>query len=84
MARQDALTGLANRRSLDEALNRHVEKPEEPIACLMLDIDHFKRFNDRFGHDAGDAVMQYVAQVLSKLWAARETCSVRRAKNSRC
>lgn len=66
MARQDALTGLANRRSLDEALNRHVEKPEEPIACLMLDIDHFKRFNDRFGHDAGDAVMQYVAQVLSE------------------
>jgi diguanylate cyclase (GGDEF)-like protein len=66
MARQDALTGLLNRRSLDEALNRHFEKPDEPLACLMLDIDHFKRFNDRFGHDAGDAVMQYVAQILSE------------------
>lgn len=66
MAKQDALTGLLNRRSLDEALNRHIEKPDDPLACLMLDIDHFKRFNDRFGHDAGDAVMQYVAQVLSE------------------
>ncbi|MBO9654682.1 MAG: diguanylate cyclase [Agrobacterium tumefaciens] len=66
MARQDALTGLLNRRSLDEALNRHIEKPPGSLACLMLDIDHFKRFNDRFGHDAGDAVMQYVAQVLSE------------------
>lgn len=66
MARQDALTGLLNRRSLDEALNRHIEKPTGSLACLMLDIDHFKRFNDRFGHDAGDAVMQYVAQVLSE------------------
>lgn len=66
MARQDALTGLLNRRSLDEALNRHIEKPDDSLACLMLDIDHFKRFNDRFGHDAGDAVMQYVAQVLSE------------------
>ena len=66
MAKQDALTGLLNRRSLDEALNRHIEKPTSTLACLMLDIDHFKRFNDRFGHDAGDAVMQYVAQVLSE------------------
>ncbi|WCK05419.1 diguanylate cyclase [Agrobacterium tumefaciens] len=66
MAKQDALTGLLNRRSLDEALNRHIEKPDDPLACLMVDIDHFKRFNDRFGHDAGDAVMQYVAQVLSE------------------
>lgn len=66
MAKQDALTGLLNRRSLDEELNRHIGKPTQNLACLMLDIDHFKRFNDRFGHDAGDAVMQYVAQVLSE------------------
>lgn len=64
MARQDALTGLLNRRSLDETLNRHIEKPANSLACLMLDIDHFKRFNDRFGHDAGDAVMQYVARAV--------------------
>ena len=36
----------------------------EQIACLMVDIDHFKRFNDEFGHDAGDLVMQYVGQIL--------------------
>ena len=64
MAKRDALTGLLNRRSLDEALNRLVETPDSPLACLMIDIDYFKRFNDQFGHDAGDAVMQYVARIL--------------------
>jgi len=67
MAKQDALTGLLNRRSLDEALNRQIAKPTEPLACLMIDIDYFKRFNDRYGHDAGDAVMQYVARILSEV-----------------
>jgi diguanylate cyclase (GGDEF)-like protein len=62
LAERDGLTGLLNRRRLDETL-RGV-KPSEPLACLMLDIDHFKRFNDDFGHDAGDAVMQHVAQIL--------------------
>jgi len=64
MAKRDALTGLLNRRSLDEALNRLAENPGTPLACLMIDIDYFKRFNDQFGHDAGDAVMQYVARIL--------------------
>ncbi|MEI9927286.1 MAG: diguanylate cyclase [Sphingomonas sp.] len=64
LAIRDALTGLLNRRSLDEALNRQARLAAEPLACLMIDIDHFKRFNDHFGHDAGDAVMQHVAQVL--------------------
>lgn len=67
MAKRDALTGLMNRRSLDEALNRLVEEPGASLACLMIDIDHFKRFNDQFGHDAGDAVMQYVARILSEV-----------------
>ncbi|KQV43580.1 MULTISPECIES: diguanylate cyclase [unclassified Rhizobium] len=61
LALRDALTGLLNRRSLDEALNR---SGGEPLCLLMIDIDHFKRFNDEFGHDAGDVVMQYVAQIM--------------------
>lgn len=67
MAKRDALTGLLNRRSLDEALNRHLEQPATPLACLMIDIDYFKRFNDQYGHDAGDAVMQYVARILTEV-----------------
>lgn len=62
LAERDGLTGLLNRRRLDETLD--ALKPGEPLACLMVDIDHFKRFNDEFGHDAGDAVMQHVAQIL--------------------
>lgn len=65
LAIKDALTGLFNRRCLDETLNRRArERKGEPLSCLMIDIDHFKRFNDEFGHDAGDAVMQHVAQVM--------------------
>ena len=64
LAVRDGLTGLYNRRSLDEALNRHDRQPGEQLACVMIDIDHFKRFNDNFGHDAGDAVMRHVAQAM--------------------
>jgi len=64
LAVRDALTGLHNRRSLDETLAGYRRAPTEPLACVMIDIDHFKRFNDDFGHDAGDAVMQHVAQIL--------------------
>lgn len=67
MAKRDALTGLLNRRSLDEALNELLTRPAASLACIMVDIDFFKRFNDRFGHDAGDAVMQYVARILSEV-----------------
>lgn len=67
LATRDPLTGLSNRRHLDEVLNVEralAESQGTPLACLMIDIDHFKRFNDQFGHDAGDLVMQHVAQVL--------------------
>jgi diguanylate cyclase (GGDEF)-like protein len=68
MAKRDALTGLLNRRSLDESLNQLIQMPsKEATTCLMVDIDHFKRFNDKFGHDAGDAVMRYVARILTEL-----------------
>ncbi|MDB5707538.1 MAG: putative response regulator/GGDEF domain transcriptional regulator [Sphingomonas bacterium] len=65
LAIRDALTGLLNRRCLDETLNRRVhESRPDPIAGLMIDIDHFKHFNDEFGHEAGDMVMQQVAAIM--------------------
>ncbi len=68
MAMSDALTGLANRVALmdgiEEALNQ-AENGETPPALLLLDLDSFKNVNDRFGHDAGDRVLQEVALRLS-------------------
>jgi len=81
LAQRDALTGLLNRRCLDEALNRHASQAGEPLACIMIDIDHFKRFNDEFGHDAGDAVMQHVAQII--LQGADAVAAVARAEQLR-
>jgi diguanylate cyclase (GGDEF)-like protein len=67
MAMADPLTGLSNRRRLDAVLELRVAEAEQsgkPLSCLMIDVDHFKRFNDEFGHDAGDAVLREVGQVL--------------------
>ena len=60
MAFIDALTGLPNRRALDERLARSHGR----IAVAMADVDHFKRFNDRHGHEAGDRVLRSVAREL--------------------
>lgn len=62
-ARTDSLTALANRRAFDEELNLHFSGPN-PVSVVILDIDHFKRFNDTHGHVAGDAILRGVAQVL--------------------
>ncbi|WP_232492640.1 diguanylate cyclase [Novosphingobium kaempferiae] len=62
----DSLTGLRNRHDLLDTLGRLVvaaDATDQPLSCLMLDIDHFKRLNDRFGHDAGDLVIRAVAGV---------------------
>ncbi|MDR3099739.1 MAG: diguanylate cyclase, partial [Paraburkholderia sp.] len=70
LARSDPLTGLANRRRFQEvfaeALERANRAPQQPVAMavLMLDIDFFKRVNDRFGHAAGDRVLQVLARIL--------------------
>ena len=67
MAMVDPLTGLANRRQLDRVMNAEAvraEAQDKPLSCLMVDVDHFKRFNDAFGHDAGDAVLRAVGSVL--------------------
>lgn len=69
MAAVDALTGAANRRALISALDRDVARAvrtREPISVLMVDIDHFKRVNDQYGHQAGDQVLCRVVQVLQE------------------
>lgn len=64
----DPLTGLRNRHELEDTLRRLVATADAdgaPVACLMMDIDHFKQLNDRFGHDAGDLVIRTVAAVFA-------------------
>lgn len=63
----DSLTGLANRRRFDESLASEwlrCKRQEIPLALLMIDVDHFKNYNDSYGHQAGDACLQEVAAVL--------------------
>ncbi|MFV3308444.1 diguanylate cyclase [Pseudomonas sp. NY15181] len=62
-AQSDPLTGLANRRALAAFLDM-LTQSEQPYSVLALDIDHFKRVNDTFGHDAGDAALRHVAQII--------------------
>ena len=67
LSSRDALTGLANRRSFELALAREVDRVArsgEPALLLVLDVDHFKRVNDSFGHAAGDQVLRAVATAL--------------------
>jgi len=64
---RDPLTGLFNRRYLDETLLRELHRCHrygEPMAVAMLDIDHFKHFNDVYGHNAGDAVLRAIGNLL--------------------
>ena len=64
---RDALTGLFNRRFLIESLERECRRSiraGRPLSVLMLDVDHFKHFNDTFGHEAGDAILKEVGAVL--------------------
>ncbi|MBN9205418.1 MAG: GGDEF domain-containing protein [Methylibium petroleiphilum] len=69
LSSRDALTGLANRRQFDLALEREtdrVARSGEAALVLLLDIDHFKRVNDTYGHAAGDMVLQAVARTLQE------------------
>jgi len=67
IARTDGLTGIDNRRRLEERLDETFElsrRLEEPFACVMCDLDRFKSVNDTYGHQAGDAVLRQLAQLL--------------------
>jgi diguanylate cyclase (GGDEF)-like protein len=67
VASTDGLTGLHNRRWLNDSFRRQLQRCERngaPCSLIMLDIDHFKNINDRFGHLAGDRVLCTVAQIL--------------------
>lgn len=69
LAYTDGLTGLANRHSLQERLASEVERANRyhrPLAALMLDIDHFKLYNDTYGHLQGDTVLREIAHVLQQ------------------
>jgi diguanylate cyclase (GGDEF)-like protein len=66
-ASTDALTGLPNRRTFEARLAAaagYFDRYARPFGLLMLDVDHFKRFNDTWGHEAGDRVLQHVAEVV--------------------
>jgi diguanylate cyclase len=72
-ARTDVLTGLANRRALDDAMALRVaefQRCGRGFSVVMIDVDHFKRFNDSYGHQAGDEVLRRLGQMLRR--TARE------------
>lgn len=70
MARLDALTGIGNRREFSETLDselRAAMRNSAPLGLLMIDIDHFKNYNDHYGHPAGDRCLRDVAELLRKV-----------------
>ncbi|UVC09399.1 diguanylate cyclase [Rhizobium sp. TH2] len=71
LAATDGLTGLMNRRSFDEALDRELvnaASTKEPLSLILIDVDHFKNYNDRYGHPQGDECLRFLGRVL------RATC----------
>ena len=78
-ALRDPLTGLFNRRYLLDAFERELNAAaarNQPLSVVMFDIDHFKRFNDVFGHAAGDTILTRLGALLRE-WARSEDISVR-------
>lgn len=76
LASQDGLTGLCNRRSMDtrtDALWRQAVSQQTPLGLLMLDIDNFKKFNDHYGHQAGDDCLRQVARTIESSVALANT-----------
>lgn len=75
-ARHDPLTGALNRQGLDEALNRevsHVRRKDTPLCMALLDIDNFKKINDKLGHATGDAALTHLATVTREVMRPQDT-----------
>lgn len=77
-ANVDALTGLANRKNFDSMLARGTEeakKDNHPLSLLVLDVDHFKKFNDTYGHQVGDQVLKLLGAVLKNNVKGQDTAA---------
>jgi len=77
-ANVDALTGLANRKNFDTMLARGTEeakKSNHPLSLLVLDVDHFKKFNDTYGHQVGDQVLKLLGAVLKSNVKGQDTAA---------
>ncbi|MGL5805563.1 MAG: diguanylate cyclase domain-containing protein [Xenococcaceae cyanobacterium] len=69
LAIQDGLTGLANRRHFEQTLNnewQRLTREQKPLSLILCDVDHFKNYNDTYGHPAGDACLKTIAKVLTQ------------------
>ncbi|MGI4795174.1 MAG: GGDEF domain-containing protein [Janthinobacterium lividum] len=74
----DALTGLVNRRGFDTRLKRAVARrklDDIPVCLLIADVDHFKKFNDTYGHKTGDLVLRLVARLLADNVKGKDTAA---------
>ena len=74
-ATTDALTGLGNRHSMDESFPREISRCKQddcPVSLIMIDVDNFKDFNDKFGHIAGDRALSAVAHILKTQFRPRD------------
>ena len=74
---RDVLTGLLNRRYLQETGRREFQRAarnRQPVSMLSIDVDHFKTFNDNHGHDAGDTVLRAVGEALSSTFRGDDIC----------
>jgi diguanylate cyclase (GGDEF)-like protein len=74
---RDPLTSLFNRRFMEESLARELQRAtrkNNAVSILFLDLDHFKRFNDDFGHEAGDLVLRAIADLFRRFFRADDVC----------